>query len=615
MIKIGTRVLAYGLLMAWLPLILIGLFVIFTIGPRLEAGVAAKAAAGAQVKADAVNQLLMGVDNHLQAVAMTSHERLFSMDPASRQALFYDLLKTNPLLEEVYLLDRDGVSVAWVSRWRLTGLGQPEKAILKSEKKNSFITNIHRESDGRLTSMLCVPVQSVGWQENIGYLGGKVRLRGVADVALVSKAQDGSSVFIVDEAGQLVGHEDFSQVLSGVDVRGSETVQEFMSIVSLADVDGDRTVQAAGKENTAWRYVNYRGVDVLGAYVPVGNWGWAVVVEEEREAALTPVKDWMLRFYFVGILLSLSAIGISYIISNRITKPIRDLEHGVNKVARGEWDHDLPGGGEDEIGHLVDAFNRMLQEQRHKKELEERLVQTDKMATLGTVATSVAHEINNPLAVISGYSEDMLDRLREGDKDRLPADSERYLSIICDQTKRCKQIIRRWLDTARMPQYNLEPVNVLETMDAVRELLLYRAQKKGVNVAKPETIYSADASPVVFAGYGELQQVLLNLLINALDACNEGDRVDIRIEVTGNECYIRIIDSGMGITPENLQRIGQSFFTTKPPGQGTGFGLYIVREMVKDWGGSLQIDSEGEGKGTVAVLRLPLHSSEGEENG
>lgn len=599
MIKIGTRVLAYGLLMAWLPLILIGAFVIYTIGPKLEAGVAEKAAANARVKADAVNQLLLGVDDHLHAVTITFHENLLTMKPDSRQALFYDLLKANLLLEEVYLLDKKGISIDWVSRWRLTGADQPEEAILKPGKEGSFITNVQRESDGRLTSMVCVPIRSTGWQEVVGFLGGKVRLRGVGDLVLTYKGQRGSHTFIVDEAGNLVAHEDFSQVLGGVDVRGSKTKAP---AADISDLTGK-----LHRDPAAQRYVNYQGIDVLGAYVPVGHWGWSVVVEEEMNQALEPVRAWTIRFYFVGIFLSLSAVGISYFISRKITKPIETLEKGVNKIARGEWDQELPGAGRDEVGQLVEAFNRMLKEQRQKKELEERLVQTDKMATLGTVATSVAHEINNPLAVISGYSEDMLDRLREGDCETLTQDGEKYLSVICDQTKRCKNIIRMWLDTARFPQRIREPVTVPETVDAVRELLIYRAQKKGVVVKPPFIPASADHTLVVLANRGELQQVLLNLLINALDACTEGDTVEIQMEAAGGECFIRILDSGIGICAADLQRIGQSFFTTKPPGQGTGLGIHIVRELVEPWGGTLVLDSEGEGKGTVVTLCLPLY--------
>jgi two-component system NtrC family sensor kinase len=594
-------VLAYGLLMAWLPLLLIGVFVIYTIGPRLEAGVAEKAVASARAKADMVTQSLLGVDDHLHAVTMTFHERLLTLNADSRQVLFYDLLKTNPLLEEVYLLDPKGSAIAWVSRWRLTGVGQPEEVALKSGQKDSFITNVHRERDGRLTSMICVPVRSTGWQEIVGYLGGKVRLRGVADLALTYGGTKGGNTFIVDEEGNLVGHDDFSQVLANVDVRASQAVKDFM--------EGSRRtagVSMPGPDLTAQRYVNYQGSDVLGVYAPVGQWGWAVVVEKEREEALKPVKDWMNRFYLVGFLLSLSAVGIGYFISRRITDPVEALEQGVNKVARGEWDQDLPGSGTDEVGRLVAAFNHMLKEQREKKELEERLVQTDKMATLGTVATSVAHEINNPLAVISGYSEDMLDRLREGDTEALVKDGEKYLSIICNQTKRCKTITRMWLDTARLPQRIPEPVNIPETVEAVRELLVYRAQKKGV-VLKPLLMLDTDIIPVVLADRGELQQVLLNLIINAMDACSEGDTVEIQLAAAEGHSIIRIIDSGLGISEENLQRIGQSFFTTKPPGQGTGLGLHIVRELIEPWGGSLAIDSAGEGKGAVVTLRLPLH--------
>lgn len=611
--RIWIRVLAYGLLMAWLPLFLIGAFVVYSIGPKLEAGVGEKAASSARTKADAVNQLLLGVDDHLQAVSVGFHERLFAMNTDSRQALFYDLLKTHSLLEAVYLFNPEGTSVDWVSRWRLTEAGRPETVDLRLGQKGAFITNVHRESDGRLTCMICVPIRSTGWQEIVGYLGGKVRLRGVADVALNYTGANDGNTFIVDESGNLVGHEDFSQVLANIDVRDSAAVKAFMEN-SRAVHEPVSTVQPAESSGVAipepnpaaQRYVNYQGLDVLGVYAPIGHWGWAVVVEKERDEALKPVKDWMSRFYFVGFFLSLSAVALGYFISRKITDPIEALEQGVNRVARGDWEHDLPGGGADEVGRLVEAFNSMLREQRQKKELEERLIQVDKLATLGTIAASVAHEINNPMAVISGYSEDMMDRLREGDYEALTHDGEKYLSIICEQTKRCKSITRMWLDTARLPQRILEPVNISETVEAVRELLLYRAQKKGIVLKPALMLASADIVPVVMASRGELQQVLLNLLINALDACSAGDTVKIELAAADNDYIIRVIDSGMGISKENLQRIGQSFFTTKPPGQGTGLGLRIARELIESWGGTLEIDSAGEGKGAVAILWLPL---------
>lgn len=364
--KIGTRVLAYGLFLAWIPLILIGAFVTYTIGPMLEASVAAKASATARANADAVNELLQGVNSHLQAVATTSHERLFTMTGRTRQALFYDLLKVNPLLEEIYLLDKDGRALEWVSRWRVTIADEPEKAVVNANVRGSFITNVQREADGRLVSMICVPIRSLGWQQTIGYLGGKVRLRGVADLALARSGLTGGAIFIVDQDGRLVGHEDFSQVLSGIDVKTSGAVQAFMRDMNTSR-SGTADVPSVRQDDWMQRYVNYRGVDVLGSYFPVGNWGWAVIVEEERNEALRPVSDWIWRFNLVGIFLTLAVIMMSYVISRKITEPIRALEAGANKVARGEWDQDLPGSGTDEIGQLVAAFNHMLREQRGKK--------------------------------------------------------------------------------------------------------------------------------------------------------------------------------------------------------------------------------------------------------
>ena len=230
---------------------------------------------------------------------------------------------------------------------------------------------------------------------------------------------------------------------------------------------------------------------------------------------------------------------------------------------------------------------------------------TEKLATLGTVATSVAHEINNPLAIISGYSEDLLDRIHEGDKSSLFTDGEAYLSTICDQTKRCKTIISAWLATARLPTRTAEVVHVLEIASMVHELLLFRAQKKVVLLHAP-VLHSPDKyEPVVLASSGDLQQVLLNILINAIDACHEGDSITMEVAVRPEACLVIIRDTGMGVKTDHLARLGTSFFTTKPPGQGTGLGLYISRELLRPWGGSLSIDSTGEGQGATVTIELP----------
>ena len=607
--KLGTRVLAYGLLLAWIPLILLSAFVTYTIVPRLEAAIAAKAAATAREKADAVNQLLLGANNHLQTIAMTSHERIFSMTPLARQALFYDLLKINPLLEEIYLLDPLGQSVDWASRWRVTTARQPEKVDIIKDSSGSFLTNVHREEDGRLTSILCVPIRSAGWQQPAGYLGGKIRLRAVADLTLTSSHYGEGAIFIVNQLGRLVGHEDFSQSLLGVDVRTSPAVHAFMAQASSWQGE-----LKADPEIWVQRYTSYTGMDVLGSFVPVGNWGWAVVVEEQREEALRPVAEWMRRFHLIGIFLTLCVVGISYFFARKITEPIRALETGVNRIARGEWEQELSGEGSDEVGQLVTAFNRMLKEQREKKELEERLAMTEKLATLGTVATSVAHEINNPLAIISGYSEDLLDRLQEGDSTALTDDGKRYLSVISDQAKRCKTIIRAWLDLARLPVLTPQQVNVADAVHVVRELILFRAQKKGITLLPPVTTNHHTPLPDVVASAGELQQVLLNILMNAVDASSDGDTIAIQLSSTESHVIITIEDTGEGIDSAHLSRVGKSFFTTKPPGQGTGLGLYISRDLVERWGGTLQLHSAGPGKGTTAIIELPA-ACEGGTNG
>lgn len=599
MTKLGTKMLCYGLIMAWLPLGLFGAFVSVTVKAGLEAAAAERTGLIARNEAASVNYVLLQVAHHLEATAAADPDlwRL-PRQPGITEAMLFDLLKIDSLLEDAYLFDMHGQAIRWVSRRRLPSLDTPE-TIRPEPGKTPFIAHTQRESDGRLTAIIGLPLPFLPGSQPAGYLGGKVSLRGVTDQ--VSREPAAGQTFIVDRDGRLIGHQDFSQVLQKQDVTGSLAVQLFSA--SAAATAGE-TLAAGLAENTgpAVRYRSYSGKEVLGAYSRVGHWGWAVVVEQDVSQALATVYEWQKRLVLVGGIVSILAFLLSLYLSRRITKPVAAIEAGLSQIAQGNWNQALPYAGQDEIGRLAAAFNRMLSEQKHKKELENRLSQSDKMATIGTMAASIAHEINNPLAVISGYSEDLLDRYRDNDPQAL-SDLPSYLNIILEQTKRCKKITQSLLDTARMPAGTTQWVSIGRVIASVREILLFRANKKGVSL---EPLPPLDQTLTVRIDPVELQQIFLNLLVNALDACSAGDRILIDIRRTGESCCVQIKDSGAGIEPEHLVQLGQSFFTTKPPGQGTGLGLYLVKQILTRYGGSFHIHSDGRGKGSIAAVILPL---------
>lgn len=603
--KIATKVLLFGLLLAWLPLILFGGFVTFTIKPRLEASAVAKMQYAATLQATAVDQILTDIASTLTTAAKTYRDSL--VQAPVQTATMISILKLNPLLEEVYLYDSKGLIINWTSRRRITDLVQ-SPPVLNHLCQSACITNLDWETDGRLTATLCVPIYRLGQKDASGYLAAKLGLRSITDHALAGLLASGQA-FIINGDGNLIGHQDFSQVLSKRDVSQSLSVQNFLE-ESKERANSNQTepvsVALPPDARESLRYTSYTGKDVLGIYVPIGHWGWAVIVEQNIDQALAPVSSWVKNLFIVGLLLSLFAFLLSYYIARRITSPLARLEKGVYRASRGEWKQSLPVTGSSELRRLTQIFNEMLDGQRQRLELEHRLAQADKFASLGTVASGIAHELNNPLAVIAGYSEDLLDRLATENLTALEPEARRYIHLIHEQTQRCKKITGTLLDTARMPRGSGEIIDAVAGIAAVREMLLYRAKNKGVLI-KELVLISPQTSLRIHIDRGEYQQLLLNLYINALDACQAGCEITTTLSVeAGAVCRICIQDTGIGISKDILPRLGEAFYTTKPPGQGTGLGLVIVRQILSRWNGTLELASEGINWGTSVILELPM---------
>jgi two-component system, NtrC family, sensor kinase len=330
----------------------------------------------------------------------------------------------------------------------------------------------------------------------------------------------------------------------------------------------------------------------------------------------------MLTFLLVAGIGVLVVLGITYFITRSMIHPLEEMVLASNRIAAGDLDHSVSIASRDEIGILANSFNKMLAsiktmkleleewgrtlEEKVNKRTEElvtvrtQMVQSEKLASIGRLAAGVAHEINNPLGGILTFS--ML-ALEDCDEDHPMKPS---LEVIVKQTLRCRETVKGLLDFARQSSAAPSITDVNSIVD--KTLLLLENQTIFQNIKTVRNL--AKDLPNVFIDPGELQQVVVNIVINAADSMEESGvlTIDTCSAPRTKQTLIRISDTGKGIPEDVLPLIFEPFFTTKKVGKGTGLGLSIVHGIITRAGGKIEVATSS--KGTIFTIRLPIASEE-----
>jgi signal transduction histidine kinase len=245
---------------------------------------------------------------------------------------------------------------------------------------------------------------------------------------------------------------------------------------------------------------------------------------------------------------------------------------------------------QEQIGRLV-IFDDITE----RSQLERQLVQADKLSSIGLLAAGVAHEVNTPLAVISSYAQ-MLAKQVTGDDAK-----SKLLEKIAKQTFRASEIVNSLLNFSRVSPTEYEEVDLNRILRETLGLIDHQLRKANIEV----TAELAPSLGSIKGNPGKLQQVFLNLFINARDAMESGGRLTVRSSESEAMARVEVIDTGHGISPEHLSRIYDPFFTTKAARKGTGLGLAVTYGIVKEHSGHIEVDS-GDGRGTRFLLEFPL---------
>ncbi len=259
-----------------------------------------------------------------------------------------------------------------------------------------------------------------------------------------------------------------------------------------------------------------------------------------------------------------------------------------------------------DLQEKTEVFHFVVKDITQRKIMQQQLLQADKLASLGQLAAGVAHEINNPLGIILGYTQLLI---REE-----PVGTERYedLKTIEKHARTCKTIVEDLLSFARSAHSRKEPASIHDLVQEVLSVVRHNLELKRIQV---ETRFDAKV-PVLVMDKDKMRQVLMNLIMNAQQAIGKEGRIEIRTALVENGPSVHIVvsDTGTGIDPKHLPRIFDPFFTTKSTGEGTGLGLSVSYGIVKDHGGEILVASE-PGKGSVFTVVLPVPSGKPEFTG
>ncbi len=595
------------------------LFFVVTLGPLCAVGIFSIRTAEELILSMAANQIEHVAADKAALLERWISERkadievlagssiLRSMDPA-QIAPYLSLVRNKyNVYRAISVTARDGTPICHIPE--SAPAFEERKPFAPSDASGLYMSDIGMSSD-RKESFFRISAPLLGKTRELeGVVSASVGTGAVLSAVLKVSLGETGECYLVNREGAFLAHKEPERILN-------ENIAQSESFKNISDAQKRRIT-----------YIDYRGIEVIGASKMVGGTNWALVVEQDKDEAFRSVGE-LRRYIILVICLSIFGAFISaWLLSRYVAKPIRRLSKAAHSLAGGEFEalHFKKTTRSDEIGRLYDAFGEMarqLQDRQQRleekvtrkeealKETDVRLRQTQEaaarshqLAALGHLAAGVAHEIRTPLTSLKMFLQSI-----ESDME-IASEYEEDFDVAMNQVRRMEATINRFLDFAR-------PQDPVFTQVDVRELVEDALLVVGPRAKQQETIvrtYFDGLLPRIRGDRKQLEEALLNLMVNGLEAVAFGGelRISARTETSPVEnemrefIHIIVEDTGPGIEKAALPNLFDPFFTTKST--GTGLGLSIVYATLRSHGGRVDVESSS-GKGTAFSLLLPVRS-------
>lgn len=552
----------------------------------------------AAIVATFLDASLLGADS--VAAALSLHPAVREHDPSPLQDLL-PKLAGEPVLSNVFLARPDGSDVRWAVQRADTVNDQPPAAWLEQvvDGRRALISPLlGKPSASRHTLILGYPmIDAAGAVQSV--LGLVVHLEAVEAVLASIPLPAGSVITITDNDGVVIARSRDSARFVGRPVTAPEAVRDVEAVPAAVVLPGADDVERAFGNS-----VVSRGPWLASVGIPTA-------VAWERTLPI-----YRRNLMFVAVL-AIGLVAVEYFVVRRILRAFEHIDRAADRVAHGDLStpaqHPMPSL---ELDRLQRTFTAMVERQREAgqsvadqvteerrirrelQSLQRQVIRQERLAAIGVLVSGVAHELNNPLQAILGFSE--LLHMRRG----LPEDVKTDLTLIQKESTRASAIIRNLSRFGRQQTTAPGPVRLRDVVASVIELRQRKVEEAGIDLDVDEQVV-----PPVRAVFTELQQVLLNFVINAEQAIlasgREPGRIWIRTFERDRRVVIEVQDSGDGVPAEFEPRLFQPFFTSKPVGEGTGLGLSVSYGIIESHGGVIGYRA-APGGGAIFFFELPV---------
>ncbi len=548
--------------------------------------------------AEEANTILQNYGRQLNAVAEAVFAR--DMSESQRTEFVQALLRNNEDFISVVVYEERNERLSVVDLGKLKRLGLSKEQYLKRRSfSESLLDEVQQTPaylenstfSAKLPSFILALSYTSPVQKRSAVIIADIQLTTLLRLGGKSRLFD---TFLVDSKGILLSHPQVNLVLERKSFAQLPVVKEFLRGKTLA---GTLEYTAPTDQNK----------EMIGAYAWVEFGKLAAIVEIPKSVAFSAAQGLTNFLMLVALVILVVSALISLFWSVSMSRPIEELTRATRVLSEGHFDIHIKRRTGDEIGVLADSFNRMAQElQKREKALREtqgQLIQSEKMAAFGQLGAGIAHEVKNPLAGILGYAQLILTQMDQKNPVR------HQVEVIEKEAKRCKVIIEQLLKFARQEKPVLQPVRMNRIIEEAIKIVEHQLSLNRIRIDQE---LSHDL-PLVQGSPNQLVQVLMNLLLNAQQAMEEGGVIKISSQSRGERSVeVRVSDTGPGISKELHRKIFEPFFTTKPLGKGTGLGLSVSYGIIQEHHGEIRVESE-DGKGTTFVITLPVLKDHGSD--